>query len=471
MTNHPLHTSTTYLQSLFLTILLIFSNGIFAVDNSLIPSKELPPCHISNVNERTPDVFPCSVIIGTKTGIDLETIEYISTSMGLHLRRSFSRFGAISGNIQNKQVLINLMNDDSLLVIPNRIISKGARPPGAGSGGGGGGKGDQQVIPAGIKRIGADLALPTNGENIGVAIVDTGIDFTHPDLAAAADCFDAFGEDCSDKDGHGTHVAGIVAALDNNIDVLGVAPKAIPYSVRVLDARGSGSDEGLLAAFEWILNPPVVLSPPIRVINMSLGRAGSVDDNPIMHAAITELSNAGIVIVVAAGNEANLEVKNNIPAAYPEVIAVASTTAEDGSSSCRSHSAPILKDTASYFTTDGMYIAGSSENGVTISAPGETRENINRGCFISSEGILSLAKGGGTTRMSGTSMATPHVTGAVALALSAYSSDQIRDLLRDTASGVGTTPYASPTKSYSYDGEKEGVLSVCGIFFGLANCQ
>lgn len=469
MTSHTSHTQINLLRPVFLTVLLIFSNLIHAAPASLSTPVQISPCHIDRVNDQAPDVFPCSVIIGTTTGLDLATIKHVSTSMGLRFHRSFSRFNAISGHVTDKQILDKILSDESLLVIPNRIISKAARPPGAG--GGGGGKGNQQVIPAGVKRIGANSELPTRGENIGIAIVDTGIDPSHPDLAPATECFDAFNDDCSDKDGHGTHVAGIAMALDNDIDVVGVAPKAIPYSVRVLDARGFGSDEGLLGAFDWILNSADSLSPPIRVVNMSLDREGSIDDNPPMHTAIQALNNAGIVIVVAAGNEPYLEVKNNIPAAYPEVIAVASTTAEDGTSSCRSHSAPILKDTASYFTTDGMYVSGSNVNGVTISAPGETRENINRGCFISSEGILSLAMGGGITRMSGTSMATPHVAGVVALALSEFTPDQIRNILRTTASGIGSTPYASPTTSYSFDGEKEGVVSVCGIFFGPANCQ
>ncbi|MDX1811539.1 MAG: S8 family serine peptidase [Gammaproteobacteria bacterium] len=472
MTNHPAHTPINFLRLIFLTLLLIFSNLINSAIASQSASEQLPPCHIDRVNDQMPDAFPCSVIIGTTTGLDVATIEYISTSMGLRLHYSFSRFGAISGHVTSRQILNKLTSDASLLVIPNRMISKFARPPGAG--GGGGGKNNQQVISAGVKRIGADLDLPTRGENIGIAIVDTGIDLSHPDLAVATECFDFFGDDCSDKDGHGTHVAGIATALDNNIDIVGVAPKAIPYSVRVLDARGSGSDEGLFRGLEWILNYGNSFSPPIRVVNMSLGREGSVNDNPMLHTAIIDLYNAGIVVVVAAGNDPYLEVKNNIPAAYPEVIAVASTTAEDGTSACRSHSAPILKDTASYFTTDGKYFPGSNENGVSISAPGETRENINRGCFIKSEGILSLAMGGGTIRMSGTSMATPHVAGAVALTLSEnteYKTDKIRSVLRGTASGKDSAPYASPTTSYTYDDEKEGVVSVCGIFFGQANCQ
>ena len=92
-----------------------------------------------------------------------------------------------------------------------------------------------QTIPAGVNRVGVPRG-ESNGDGIGVAIMDTGIDFGHPDLAPAADWFTAVGESCQDDHGHGTHVTGIIAALDNDIDVVGVAPKATPYCVKVLDS-------------------------------------------------------------------------------------------------------------------------------------------------------------------------------------------------------------------------------------------
>ena len=99
--------------------------------------------------------------------------------------------------------------------------------------------------------------------------------------------------------------------------------------------------------------------------------------------------------------------------------------------------------------------------GVTISAPGEDREDVSSGCLISSAGILSTNLGGGTTRKSGTSMAAPHVSGIVARYIQKLGTglkpEDIRTLLRGNAQGFGSAPLNSPTSSYSYDGEREGV--------------
>ena len=109
----------------------------------------------------------------------------------------------------------------------------------------------------------------------------------------------------------------------------------------------------IMSGLEWVLNNHASVVPAIKVVNMSLGRPGSVDDNPDMHDLIVALEDAGITVVVAAGNDAAVDASGQIPAAYPEVIAVASTTALAGTNQCRFLGAPIVADTASYFTTDG----------------------------------------------------------------------------------------------------------------------
>ena len=129
----------------------------------------------------------------------------------------------------------------------------------------------------------------SDGAGVGVAILDTGVDLAHQDLAGAVDAFSAFGSSCQDDAGHGTHVAGIVGARDNGIDVVGVAPAAKLFCVKVLDQSGSGSDATVMAGLDWVLSTHASVTPSIRVINMSLGRPGTVDDNPAMRDLIAAL--------------------------------------------------------------------------------------------------------------------------------------------------------------------------------------
>ena len=208
-----------------------------------------------------------------------------------------------------------------------------------------------------------------------------------------------------------------------------------------------------------------IVVPNIRVVNMSLGRpraSNPVDDVPI-HNAVTALFNAGISVVVSAGNDPNFEANDNVPARFGEVMAIASTTAEDGNNAkCGRNRVQVKADTASYFTTDGSTI--------TMSAPGASHENILKGCFLSAEGILSLNLGGGTTRKFGTSMAAPHVAGVLALMLEVgiLSPDDARARLQDGAERVGDAPAHSPSGAYTFDGVKEGILSAPGALASTA---
>ncbi|MEW6399952.1 MAG: S8 family peptidase [Bacillota bacterium] len=265
-----------------------------------------------------------------------------------------------------------------------------------------------QQVPWGVDRIDADLAWASSrGAGIKVGIVDTGIDKDHPDLLASVKggylaiqtgAYKNKGPDAWDDDnGHGTHVAGIVAAVDNTIGVVGVAPEAWLYGVKVLDRTGSGYYSDIIEGIQWCIDNGM------QVINMSLG--GSTD-SPALHDAIITAYNREITVVCAAGNEGPGEDTVCYPARYPEVIAVAATAADDS-----------VPD----FSSRGPE--------VDIAAPGVS--------------ILSTWKGGGYATASGTSMASPHVAGTAALYLAARgpaSPDQVRQHLMATAEPL---PYPS----------------------------
>lgn len=359
-----------------------------------------------------------------------------------------------------------LQNDPLVTaIIPNREVQAIGKPGDTGKGN----KGSEpapaeQIVPEGVKRIGAAPGSSTyTGAGVGVAIVDTGLDRSHSDLKIAGPEFYAYGTSAQDENGHGTHVGGTVAALNNNLDVVGVAPDATLYAVKVLNSAGSGSDLTIIAGLEWVL-ANAAQPAPIRVVNMSLGRPGSLDDNSALRTAVQNLYNAGISIIVAAGNDCSLEVSQQVPATYPEVIAVASTTAVKGSSQYRWYTTGIAADSASYFTSDGAFNP-VTKIGVTCSAPGEDKEDINKAGFIQSVGILSTRLGGGTTRMSGTSMASPHVAGVAALLAQKYgitlSPEQVRSKLVTGATNP-SAPVDSLVGCYTFDGDREGVVSAPG---------
>ena len=373
-----------------------------------------------------------------------------AAAAGAVVDRLFSGVSAAAVRVPNDQALAALRQHPAVLsVVPNRQMrayqganGKGNKP---------GGSTGTQVTSAGVTRVGVPTAF-SNGAGVGVAVLDTGIDLGHSDLAGTVDAFSAFGGSCQDDEGHGTHVAGIIGARDNTLDVIGVAPGATIYCVKVLDGSGNGTDADVMAGLDWVLANHARVSPAIHVINMSLGREGSADDNPAMRDLVATLDTEGVLVVVAAGNDPSLDVNQQVPSAYASVAPVASTTALTGSNACRFLASPIAADTASYFTSDGT--------GVTVSAPGEERENVSRGCMIQSVGILSTRLGGGTTRLSGTSMAAPHVAGIAARHYQinpAFLPAEVRGFLAADANRYGTAPLDSPAGGYTFDGMREGV--------------
>lgn len=259
------------------------------------------------------------------------------------------------------------------------------------------GKPSKQVIPWGVDRIDADLAWPiSRGTGVKVAVVDTGIDTGHRDLKAnikgGYNCI-AESTNFNDDHGHGTHCAGIIAAVNNTIGVIGVAPEAWLYGVKVLDASGSGYLSDCVEGIQWCVDNGM------DVASMSWGGYGTW---PTLQAACDAAWAAGVVLVAAAGNDAYLD-PDMLPAGYSSVIAVSATDSSD---------------LIAYFSNYGYEIE--------VAAPGVS--------------IYSTYRNGGYAYMSGTSMACPHVSGVAALILAVYpyyTNDQVRQTLWNTAEDLG----------------------------------
>jgi subtilisin family serine protease len=281
-----------------------------------------------------------------------------------------------------------------------------------------------QRTPTGIARMGL-LRSPLvrfDGRDrrvdVGVAVIDTGIDETHPDLAVARSVSFVDGSRPEgDVAGHGTHCAGIIGARDNGFGVVGVAPGARLYSVKVLGDDGSGSLSDVIAGVDWVAQH----AGEIAVANMSLGVNAKSES---LHAAIRGAVRAGVVFVAAAGNE-GADVfgpdgredtgDDAIPASYPEVCAVSALADSDGLPGGKGPATRAGPDdslaTFSNFSAHphARPLVRSPGGAIDLAAPGVQ--------------ILSCWPGGGYRSLSGTSMASPHVAGLFALAIAVRGRD------------------------------------------------
>lgn len=300
-------------------------------------------------------------------------------------------------------------------VEPNQVVQAYGWPSGT-----------PYVVPHGVDRIDAELSQ-TNWSNVDVAIIDTGIDRDHLDLNVVGGTHfytpttgppnrrvttedDRYDDDA----GHGSHVAGIVGALENERGVVGVAPGAKLWAVKVLDSGGYGTLADIAAGVDWV----VERAADIEVINMSLGLQGK---SLALHTAIQDAVNAGIVVVVAAGNDAQDVYGPDgaygtsddfIPASYPEVMAISAMVETDGIPG--GFGPGTLDGPDDSFAAFSNYSNSVTDNpvlpdGSQVTSPGNAIDLVLPGV-----NLWSAWYDGSYVQLSGTSMASPHAAGLAA---------------------------------------------------------
>ncbi len=267
----------------------------------------------------------------------------------------------------------------------------------------------------GVDRIEADAVHhnANTGSGLRVAVLDSGIDTNHPDVGYDSGCSKNFvdGETLEDGNGHGTHTAGTVGAVQNGKGVVGAAYGSTLCILKVLGNGGGGSYDDVVAALDYIVNDVNKnSSTKVRVTNNSYGSSG--DPGTTVRNAFDNAYNAGVYHAGAAGNSGNLlGIGSNCiyPALYDSVVAIAATTKSDGR--------------ASFSSTCSQ---------LELAAPGSS--------------VNSTTNDGKYGTMSGTSMASPHVAGSAALVFAAnstWSPGQVRQALNDTAQDLGSSGHDS----------------------------
>jgi subtilisin family serine protease len=328
-----------------------------------------------------------------------------------------------------------------------------------------------QTLPTGVNRIDADLGSQLAGDGQGtvdaaVAIFDSGIDTAHPDLTVAggANCLGAKSSvndgTIGDQYGHGTHVAGIVGAKDDGNGVVGVAPGVRLYSVRDVDAAGSGTLSGQLCGIDWVTANGPALGIKVANSSQALLTAKPDDGNcgysngDVAHQAICRSTAAGITWVFGAGNNSSVAFTGGAGPNYPQVLTVTAMSDGNGTPnvpttktfSCGSaiqfstSKNSKTSSGASYTETDDKYASYSSyanstrptEVAHTVAAPGSC--------------IWSTFKGQTYGYLTGTSMAAPHGTGTVALCIASGActgtpADIIQKIRSDAAAYSNANPF------------------------------
>ena len=263
-----------------------------------------------------------------------------------------------------------------------------------------------------LERIKADRVWDRyRGKDVRIAVLGTGVDRNHPALAASVrlsyDMIRGSGEG-EDGSGHGTYVAGIIAAANKGGEKVGVAPEAELYCLKVLGDNGHGQPSSLIAAIEWCIENRM------QIVNMSLG---FTSDHASVSQALWLAANSGMVLVAAAGNDGPGVGRIRFPAAYDFVIGVTATD-----------------------RADRLASVSSAGPGVDLCAPGDEINSTDRYSRLSPWVRDVFPDGNYTVWPAGTSFAAPHASGVAALVLCvnrSIAADRVRKILKDTAENLG----------------------------------
>lgn len=343
-------------------------------------------------------IFPCpalsadkSVIVGfhKKPGhLERRSIERRKGK----IRRNFRLIKAMSVVLSEEEIELMKQDENVAYIEENAIYTASVEPL----------QGSEYTDSWGVVHVGAYAAHASGNRGTGVkiAVIDTGIDPTHEDLDGnyrGGYDFVFDDEDPNDENDHGTHVAGIIAAEENGTGVVGVAPEAEIYAVRVLDGAGFGSLEWIILGIQW------AVENDMDIANLSL----EGPDFQSLRDCCDSAYESGLLLVAAGGNTNGGLVK--YPGGYDSVIAVAGTDANNNKA---------------YFSPVGPELE--------LAAPGVE--------------ILSTVRSGGYSTLDGTSQAAPHVAGAAALFFltnppdeneNGMIHDEVREMLRTTATDLG----------------------------------
>ena len=324
----------------------------------------------------------------------------LQTTLGI--RPSFryaSALGGFAATLTDTQRLTLVADPSVAYVAPDvSIKASGLAPLAAG-----------ETAPPGVRRVGAaSLTQAHAAADAAVAVIDSGVDLANADLNVAD------GKNCvtttataQDDNGHGTNVAGILAARNTGSTLTGVAPGTKVYAVKVLNSRNTGTLSQILCGIDWVTANAAALN--IKVANMSIEGSGANDgncgntNNDAWHKAICRATAAGVTFVASAGN-AKTSLDKTVPAAYPEVLTTTAMSDTDGIAGATG-AAPSCKsgEKDDQYATYSNYAVGTAAIAHTIAAPGT--------CVVGDK------IGGGTTTYYGTSQAAPHVAGAAALCI------------------------------------------------------